>query len=160
MTPLFEFDLRLELPATIPSRPCRSEDGSSHGLHFPTAHQDSKVHLTRVLPARYVPPSGFGYPLDGFLPSDPCRFCFTPAALLGFTLRSFPRSGSIRDVAARMNPRTVSPFGVPVAEATSRSQEPRFLGRDPPERPWWSAALLARPPLAAPLGFCPSRVCG
>jgi hypothetical protein len=24
--------------------------------------------------ARYVPPSGFGYPLDGFLPSNPCRF--------------------------------------------------------------------------------------
>jgi hypothetical protein len=40
------------------------------------------------LPAHYVPPSGFGYPLDGLLPSVPGRFCFTPAALLGFTLRS------------------------------------------------------------------------
>jgi hypothetical protein len=54
----------------------------------PTAHQATRVHLTRVLPARYVPPSGFDYPLDGLLPSGPCRLCFTPTALLGFALRS------------------------------------------------------------------------
>jgi hypothetical protein len=48
------------------------------------------------LPARYVPPSGFGYPLDGFLPSNPRRLCFAPAALLGFTLRSFLLSKGIR----------------------------------------------------------------
>ena len=29
------------------------------------------VHLPRVLPARYVPPSGFGYPPDGLLPFNP-----------------------------------------------------------------------------------------
>jgi hypothetical protein len=56
----------------------------SHGLSFPTAHEVSEVHLMRVLPARYVPPSGFGYPLDGFLPLTPRRLCFAPAALLGF----------------------------------------------------------------------------
>jgi hypothetical protein len=61
---------------------------SSHGLSFPSAHEESKVHLPRALPARYVPPSGFGYPLDGLLPSIPCRFCFAPAALVGFALRS------------------------------------------------------------------------
>jgi hypothetical protein len=48
----------------------------------------------RVLPARFVPPSGFGDPLDGFLPAIPCRLFFTSAALMGFTLRSFlPRHG-------------------------------------------------------------------
>jgi len=47
-----------------------------------------RVHMPRALPARYVPPSGFGYPLDGLLPAIPCRFCFAPAALMGFTLRS------------------------------------------------------------------------
>jgi hypothetical protein len=52
--------------------------------------------LSRALPARYVPPSGFGYPLDGFLPSSPCRLCFAPAALLGFPLRSVPLSKGIR----------------------------------------------------------------
>ena len=35
-------------------------------------------------------------PLDGFRPSNPCRFCFTPTALLGFALRSFPPSQGIR----------------------------------------------------------------
>jgi len=36
-----------------------------------------------------VPPSGFGYPLDGFLLGEPCRPCFRSAALLGFALWSF-----------------------------------------------------------------------
>jgi hypothetical protein len=61
----------------------------------------------RVLPARYVPPSGFGYPLDGLLPPSPCRFCFTPAALMGFTLRSFPLPKGIRHVSGQKDPHTV-----------------------------------------------------
>jgi hypothetical protein len=65
---------------------------SSLGLLVPSALAGSKVHLPRALPTRYVPSSGFGYPLDGFLPSNPRRFCFTPAALLGFTLRSISLS--------------------------------------------------------------------
>jgi hypothetical protein len=40
------------------------------------------------LPAH--PPAGFVYPRDGFIPPKPGRFCFTPAALMGFALRSFP----------------------------------------------------------------------
>jgi hypothetical protein len=56
----------------------------------------------RGLPAFRVTPSGFGYPLDVFLPSNPCRFCFTPAALLGFTLRSVPLSKGIRKFPAGM----------------------------------------------------------
>ena len=39
---------------------------------------------------RAHPPAGFAYPLDGFIPPKPGRFCFTPAALMGFALRSFP----------------------------------------------------------------------
>jgi hypothetical protein len=41
-----------------------------------------------------VPPSGFGYPLDGLLPSIPGRPCFRSTALMGFTLRSHPSVGS------------------------------------------------------------------
>jgi hypothetical protein len=63
---------------------------SSHGLWFPTALKESEVHCRGIKPSRYVPPSGFGYPLGGLLPRIPCRFCFTPAALMGFTLRRFP----------------------------------------------------------------------
>jgi len=42
---------------------------------------------SRALPARFGPSSGFGHPRDGFLPAQPCRPCFRPAALLGFTLQ-------------------------------------------------------------------------
>ena len=85
--PLCELSLRLRRYPTNPSRR-HAAAGSSHELCRPTAHQATRVHITRALPARFVPPAGFGHPLDGLLPSGPCRFCFTPAALLGFTLRS------------------------------------------------------------------------
>jgi hypothetical protein len=104
-------------------------------------------------PARYVPPSGFGYPLDGFLPSVPCRFCFTPAALLGFTLRRFPLSADNRGVTTRLGPLTVQPSGAPAAVAPGRPDRPRFLGFDPPESPWRSNGGLARQTLAPPSGF-------
>jgi len=58
--------------------------GSSHGLYVPTAHSGGKgpLHANHAK-VRYVPPSGFGYPLDGFRPSSPRRACFVPTALLG-----------------------------------------------------------------------------
>jgi hypothetical protein len=115
--------------------------------------------LPRVQPARYVPPSGFGYPLGGLLPSVPCRSYFIPAALMGFTLRSVPLSEGIRRISAWMLPRTVSPVGAPAAEAKGRPSRPRFLGGNPPESPWQPDEGLTRRSLAAPLGFHPSRVC-
>jgi hypothetical protein len=105
---------------------------SSLGLFFPSAHQEPQVHLPRALPARYVPSSGFGYPRDGFLPAIPCRFCFAPAALLGFTLRSFLLPEGIPPVSERKNPHTVSPVGIPA----------------PKHRPAGQAAVP---------GFCPFR---
>jgi hypothetical protein len=63
---------------------------SSPGLPFPSAQVRIEGPLVRqVSTPTFVPPSGFGYPLDGFLPSTPSEFCFTLTALLGFTLRSF-----------------------------------------------------------------------
>jgi hypothetical protein len=107
--------------------------------------------------ARYVPPSGFGYPLDGLLPRTPGRVCFTPAALLGFTLRRFPPAGSFRSLSAEMNPPTVSPAVFPPPK---RQTGPTGLG-------FWvlasrrclAAARRIRPTATgAFLGFCPSRV--
>jgi hypothetical protein len=143
------------LQRILASRPQPS--GSSHGLSFPSALQGPKVHSPRVLPARYVPPSGFGYPLDGLLPSNPCRFCFTPAALLGFTLRSFPLSKGIRHVTARKHPLTVFPLGEAARRDERPARRPRFLGFNPFESPWPPRTCLAYRPLAAPLGFAPSR---
>jgi len=86
--PLCEFHLPLESCPAKPSRPAAANQPLSWTfLPYSTSGTEDPLHAG--IPARYVPPSGFGYPLDGFLPSDPCRFSFTPAALLGFALRSF-----------------------------------------------------------------------
>jgi hypothetical protein len=50
--------------------------------------QDSAIHSSRAFQARYGPRTGFDYPLRGFRPPNPGRLCFTPAALVGFALRS------------------------------------------------------------------------
>jgi hypothetical protein len=86
LRPLVELHLSSRV---LPSNtyPAAATAESSHGLLLPSAHQESEVYLPRVKPARYVPSSGFVYPLDGLLPRIPCRFCFTPAALVGFSLR-------------------------------------------------------------------------
>jgi len=110
--------------------------------------------MTRAKPARCVPPSGFGYPLDGLLPSTPCRPYCMPAALIGFTLRSFLRTEGNPRVSARMSPPTVSPPTVSNAIAMDRHGKPQFLGFDPSERPSRrrSAVRLHEAP-DAPLGF-------
>jgi hypothetical protein len=131
---------------------------TSHGLSLPSALQGSEVHSSRACPARYVPPSGFGYPLDGLLPPSPCRFCFAPAALLGFALRSFPLSRGIRCVTARMNPLTVSPVLLPTGETADRPDRPQSLGFYPRESPLQPNAGLGRRLPVAPLSFAPSRV--
>jgi hypothetical protein len=109
--------------------------------------------LSRALPARYVPPSGFPDPLDGLLPSKPCRLCFTPAALLGFSLRSFLLSRGTRCVSAREDPHTVSASVIPAAEAAGRHGSPRFLGFSPCESPLRPTTCLACRSPDAPLGF-------
>jgi hypothetical protein len=104
--------------------------------------------------ARYVPPSGFGYPLGGLLPPSPCRPCLVPAALLGFALRSFLLPEGIRRVSAGMNPRTVSPVGNPAAGAVGRPNGPRFLGFDPSGSPWRRAGVNS-PTAGCSLGLHP-----
>lgn len=81
--------------------------------------------------SRYVPPSGFGYPLDGLLLPSPCRVCFAPTALLGFTLRSFSLSRGIRGVSARKHPPAVSLAGSAVAEAIDPSRQAAAPGLRP-----------------------------
>jgi hypothetical protein len=109
------------------------------------------------MPARYVPPSGFGHPLDGFLPSVPCRSSFIPAALLGFTLRRFPLQDGIRAFRLGSPHLPLAPSGIPAAEAPDRPDGSRFLG-------FSSLESLARErvfspsPAGASLGFSPSRV--
>jgi hypothetical protein len=80
----------------------------------------TRVHCSRGCRPRYVPPSGFGYPLDGLLPSKPHRACFVPAALLGLPLRR-----TLRKVAnvfrRRPDLHAVSPVLSPAATKDQRA---------------------------------------
>jgi hypothetical protein len=100
----------------------------------------TKVHLPRALPTRYVPPPGFGYPLDGFLPSNPRRLCFTPTALLGFALRSFPPSKGIRNV-SEANPPTYRFPGRRCADVASAPARPTAV---PGRRSFRESLAIAR----------------
>jgi hypothetical protein len=81
--------------------------------------------FSRVCLARFVPPSGFGYPLGGFLPARPCRSCFIPTALLGFPLRSVPLSKGIHAFPRRW---THLPLRTALFQPTNRRAGPRPLG--------------------------------
>jgi hypothetical protein len=110
--------------------------------------------LTAGLPTYFVPPSGFGYPLDGFLPSIPCRSCFVPAALMGFTLRSFLLAEGARCVSARPDPHTVLPVGAPVpTNRDGPAQQAAVPGLWPFRESLATIELLTRSPLDAPVGF-------
>jgi hypothetical protein len=107
---------------------------------------------------RTHPPSGFGCPLDGFFPPNPGRFCFTPAALMGFTLRSFPLP--LR-YPARFRPsgptcRFFVRFTTP-RKAARPARTTAASGLCPVRESLATVALLARRPPAAPLGFSPSK---
>jgi hypothetical protein len=122
-----EFRLRLEFSEpNLAGRP--QPASSSRGLLLPTAHTRPEDPLAAGSPARYVPPSGFGYPLGGLRPSDPRRFCFTPTALLGFALRSFLLPNGIRGVTTRIDPLAVSPAGIPIARGNGPAQQAAASG--------------------------------
>jgi hypothetical protein len=154
--PLFEFRVPPESGSVNPGRPAATGPLLSWAfLPFSTCrHRRSTCCECAALTT--VPPSGFGYPLGGLLPSIPGRFCFTPAALVGFTLRSPPSAGSF----GRFRPGLAHiPFFLPFFPTlrSGRPGRPRFLGFS--RRKSLSAgACLARPLEVTPLGFAPSRV--
>jgi hypothetical protein len=88
----------------------------------------------RALPARFGPSSGFGYPPDGFLPAQPRRPYFRPAALLGFALQR------LLTLAVELHSCNSAPTGwfrtrPPVHASTSVRQAPPPLGFVPQECP-------------------------
>ena len=131
--PLVELCLPLEYYPTTPTRPPQ-QSGPLMGFYSLQHIQEFEVHSSRVQATRYVPSSGFGCPLDGLLPRIPGRFCFTPAELLGFSLRRFHLPEAITAFSAVKNPhRWLS--GYSAAEASDRPDEPRILGPSLPEVP-------------------------
>jgi len=109
--------------------------------------------------ARSVPPSGFGYPLDGLLPRIPCRFFFAPAALMGFTLRRFHLPGGVR----RLSPgKTHLSFTWRCARrrSASRPGQAAISGSMPPGSALRPCECLAPRSPAPPLGFAPLGLAG
>jgi hypothetical protein len=123
-SPLFEFRLPLEFFPAKPSLSAEADRLLSWALSPYSTSRIGGPH-NAGLPARSVPPSGFDYPRDGFLPAIPCRFSFTPAALLGFTLRSFLLPKGIRG----FNPEwTHLPFRLALLPPPKRRTGPIGLG--------------------------------
>jgi hypothetical protein len=139
-SPLFELRLHQECYPAVPSQSAATGRLLSWAL-VPYSTYRIRGPLHAGMPTRQVPPSGFGYPIDGLLPLIPCRFSFAPAALMGFTLRSFPLSKGIRSSSHQMNPPIVQPVGAPAAGAMGRPNRPRFPGFDPSESPWRSTRV-------------------
>jgi hypothetical protein len=135
--------------------PAAATAESSHGLSLPTALEESEVHCSRALPTRYVPSSGFGYPLDGLLPRIPCRFCFTPAALLGFSLRRFPLPKGFHGVSAGTNPHTVDLQVTPAPKCQTGPAGVSFWVHTF-QKCLATDGCLSRRSLAPPLGFAPA----
>jgi hypothetical protein len=114
------------------------------------------VHTTRVCLTRFVPPSGFPYPLDGFLPPKPGPALFHADSAPGIPpFGAFPTRKVPRRFPDEMNPHAVSLAAAPAGEPTGRYDKPRLLGFDPSESPLPPPARLTRKRPDAPLGFSP-----
>lgn len=106
-----------------------------------------------------VPPSGFGYPLDGLLPPKPGRACLIPTAFLGFSPSK--RSPLTRWLMRFRNCRTCLPL--------ARRDLPQVNLRTGAENTDFQALALARvpcrqrvinpPPAGGSLGVAPFQGC-
>jgi hypothetical protein len=154
--PLVELYLPLEFYPATPTRPPR-RPSPLMGFRSLQHLRNPRSTLHEPKPARYVPPSGFGYPLDGLLPRIPCRFSFTPAALLGFTLRRFllPRGFQAFQSGRTHLPLPQWCFRRRSVESAHRGSVSGFT---PLGMALQSHGVLIRRPPGASLGFCPSRV--
>jgi hypothetical protein len=105
----------------------------------------SRVHVPRVCLARFVPPSGFGYPLDGLRPSRPRRPCFMPTALMGFItpFGAFPSRKVPEGITLPGEPACRYPIVTPSGEPSGRTDRPRLPGFDPSGSPSPSPSRLA-----------------
>ena len=116
--------------------------------------KNSRSTCRGLKPARYVPSSGFGYPLDGLLPRIPCRFCFAPAALLGFSLRRFPLPRGFVSVSAGKDPHTVGLQVTPAPKCQTGRAGLSFWVHTSRKCLATDGCLSRRSP-APPLGFTP-----
>jgi hypothetical protein len=94
--PLFELRAPSRVWPTLSSRAAEASRLLSWAFDPYSTFEARRSTVRRPALSCYGPSSGFGYPRDGLRPPSPRRLCFAPAALLGFTLRSFPLSTRYR----------------------------------------------------------------
>jgi hypothetical protein len=92
---------------------------------------------------------------------NPCRFYFAPAALLGFTLRSFLLSQGIRSVSGRMNPLTVHfpIYPTPTCVGMGPARETAVSGLPPLRRVPDGPRVFSTRTAGCSPGFMPPGVC-
>jgi hypothetical protein len=131
---------------------------TSPGLCFPTAHSgEEDPRFAGGATTRCVPPSGFGYPPDGLLPSTPGRVCFIPTALLGFPPAELRLPGGGNGFPRSPHPPAVRTRQSPVRDAPAGIATTGFRALALPRSPRTRDGCLANRGLDAPLGFTPSR---
>jgi hypothetical protein len=109
---------------------------SSHGLLLPSAQFRTEGPLPRQASTlAYVPPSGFGYPLGGFLPSIPSESCFVLTALVGFSPSKHHLRARFYDVSVAQGPHVVTLASYAANMTVTRRRKPRLLGFDPRPKP-------------------------
>jgi hypothetical protein len=93
------------VPSRLPRHPAPLLD-----FFFPSTQIrfEDPPHRRSSTPA-FVPSSGFDYPLDGLLPSNPSEPCFMLAAPLGFAPSKLDLHAKCCNVTTALGPHAVSP---------------------------------------------------
>jgi hypothetical protein len=151
-TDFYGFDLPPEYSLADPSRSTAVIRLLSWTSLPYSAHQPRRSTFRQVSKPVFVPPSGFGYPLDGLLPPKPSRCTTPPAALLGFVLRSSTRSPGIPAFPLECTHMPFIPNLMP-GFGQARRFGLRLLGFDPCGKPWRPAVPEVRLCQVAPLDF-------
>jgi len=157
--PLFGFRVP---PESCPTRPSPAAAAARH-LSWASAPY-STLRLgdplaAGVAGARYGPPSGFGYPLGGLRPPSPCRFCFTPAALLGFALRSVLLPEGTRRVSGADEPTYRFSRRCSRRRGDGPAQRAAVPGLSPFRQSLATGGSISAPATGGSLGLHPSRAC-
>jgi hypothetical protein len=108
----------------------------SPGVSAPSTHEVTGSDLRRVCLARLRCVFRLSQPLDASFPPRPCRFCFIPAALLGFALQRVSLPNRRRHLVGASCPsrRCCRRPLMAVVRARSGSAPPRFIHHRSEER--------------------------
>ena len=160
MHPPVEFPLRLGPHPAKPSPPRRSRAGSSHGLCLPSAHQESKVHLSRAKACPLRSALRVWLPSRRLAPFESLPALFHAGGALGIHPSELPPHGRLAERFRSDEPT----YRLASRYARCRSGEPARGAAVPGLRPFreFLAAdrVVSTTTAGCSPGFCPSRARG